>query len=59
MSLDVKLTLGKEPHITVTGQTLAPLRGDQLNDVLQGRDDLIQRVKHYQGYGSPTGVHLP
>ena len=58
MSLDVKLTLGKEPHITVSGQTLAPLRPDQLDDVLQGRDDLIQRVEHYQGYGRPDGVHL-
>ncbi len=58
MSLDVKLTLGKDPHITVSGQTIASLRPDQLDDVLSGRDDLIQRVKHYQGYGSPDGVHL-
>ena len=58
MSLDVRLTLGESPHITVTGQTTAPLRPDQLHDVLQGREDLVQRVERYQGYGRTDGVHL-
>ena len=58
MSLDVQLTLGTDPHITVSGQTIAPLRPEQLDDVLQGRADLMQRVEHYQGYGRPDGVHL-
>ena len=50
--------MGEPPTITVTGQTIEPLRGNQLDDVLSGRDDLIERVKHYQGYGTPDGIHL-
>lgn len=58
MGLDVRLTLGEHPHIAVTGQTIEPLRGDQLGDLLCGRDDLVARVKRHQGHGSPDGVHL-
>ena len=58
MSLNVRLTLGEKPQITVSGQTIESLRGDQLGDVLAGRDDLIERVERYQGHGHPDGVHL-
>ena len=58
MSLDVRLTLGKKPQIAVSGRTIEILRADQLDDLLSGREDLIQRVMRNQGYGRPGGVHL-
>ena len=43
---------------SVRDRTIEPLRGNQLADILSGRNDLIERVKHYQGYGTPDGIHL-
>ena len=48
MSLEVRLTLGDPTAITVSGQTPAPRRLDQLHDVLSGRADLLQRVMGQQ-----------
>ena len=36
----------------------APLRPHHWHDVRRGREDLLQRVMPYQGYGRPDGVHL-
>ena len=58
MRLEVRLTLGDPTHITVTGQTPAPLRPDPWHDVLRGREDLLHRLARYQGYGRPDGVHV-
>ena len=58
MSLDVRLTLGRKPQIAVSGRTIETLRADQLDDLLSGREDLIQRVMQNQGYGRPDGVYL-
>ena len=58
MSLEVRLTRGAPPRITVSGQTPAPMHPHPWHDVQQGREDLLQRVMHYQGCGRPAGVHL-
>ena len=49
---------GDPSHITVSGQTTAPLGADQQNDGLRGREDLLQRVMQQLAYGRPNRVRL-
>ena len=58
MGLTVKVLLGDDPSIEVKGTVIDTLRGDQLNEMLSGRPDLIDRVKKHHGWGNPDGVHL-
>ena len=58
MSLSVNLQLGDKPTIKVEGQTIQPLRRDQLSDLLHGEDDLRRRVERLHGGRHVDGVHL-
>lgn len=59
MSLDVRLSRGEHPKIAVTGRTIETLRADQLDDLLSGRDDLMERVSTSRAMVAWTGCNSP
>ena len=57
MSLKVRLELGDNPQIFVTGTIVEELRRDQLSDLLRGEGDLTDRIAALH-HKRPDGWHL-
>ena len=58
MSLKVRLELGDNPQIFVTGTIVEKLRREQLSDLLRGESDLMDRVRAKHHGARPDGIHL-